>query len=102
MHAPKDNEPTKLQLLMLLLKSPDSPQADHDGVTISVSLPAALFTRIDALSQHSGQRRSKVISELIEVALGDVERELNELDRVAIASLQRDIAQSMSLHQAPL
>ena len=45
MPAPKDNEPTELQLFMLLLKSPDSPQAELDGVPIAVSLRAALFNR---------------------------------------------------------
>ena len=101
MHAPKDNEPTKLQLLMLLLKSPDSARAELDGVPVTVSLPAALFARIDALSQHSGQRRSTVIAELIEVALSDVERELNEADRVAIANLQGEITHSLTLRRAP-
>ena len=37
-----------------------------------------------------------MISELIDVALADVERELGEGDRKAIDSLQRDFTQAIS------
>ena len=97
MHAPRDNEPTKLQMLLLLLRSPGAPESEPAGVPLTVHLPPEIFARIDALSQHGGQSRNKVIAELIDVALADVARELNEEDRKAIDLLQREFSQAISL-----
>lgn len=95
MHAARDNEPTKLQMLLLLLKSPSPALAEPSGISVTMQLPKAVFTRIDALSQHCGQTRNKVFVELIEVALADLEKELDEHDRKAIDILQSDITHSM-------
>lgn len=97
MHAPRENEPTKLQMLLLLLKSPSPAIGESLGISVTMQLPQAVFTRIDALSQYCGQTRNKVFVELIEIALADVEKELDEHDRKAIDILQSDITNSMVL-----
>lgn len=97
MHSPRDNEPSKLQLLMLLLENPSTNTGEPAGVPLTIRLSATVFARIDALSQHSGQNRNKVIAELIDVALADINNGLSEANRAAIDALQRDIADAMAI-----
>lgn len=92
MHAPHDNEPSKLQLLVLLLKSSNATVSEHLGFPVTVHVAPAVFSRIDALSQHSGQTRNKVITELIDVALAELEKELSDDDRYAIDLLQLEFS----------
>lgn len=96
MHAPRDNEPSKLQILLLLLKSPSRTTSDQHSVLVKLNLAVPVFTRIDALSQHAGQDRNTVIAELINVALAELDNELNQEDREAIDALQREIAQALA------
>ncbi|MDO8772222.1 MAG: hypothetical protein Q7K57_26675 [Burkholderiaceae bacterium] len=96
MHAPHDNEPSKLQLLLLLLKSQSRATTDQHSVPVKMNLPVPVFTRIDALSQHAGQDRNTVITELINVALAELDKELIQEDREAIDALQREITQAIA------
>ena len=70
--------------------------SDRNIVPLKVNLPVAVFARVDALSQHSGQDRNTVVVELISVALAALDKELNQDDRDAIELLQREMAQAIA------
>lgn len=95
MHAPIDIEPTKLQTLLVLLRSSAETHTLSKKHPVMLNLPTDLFTMVDTLSQYSGQTRNKVLCELVEVALAAVLNELTEEDKKSIASLKEEIHQSL-------
>lgn len=95
MHAPSDNDPSKLQTLLLLLRSPATADTLPAGLPVSLHLPAPTFAMVDALSQHSGQSRNRIVCELIDVALAAIATEIGDDERQAIAARQAEIVQCL-------
>lgn len=80
--------PTSLDMLIGMV----SKTANEDGFgwvqSISIRMPMHLACTVDALAQHSGQSRNKLMVKCMEVALDALWQELPQSEREAIEAVR--------------
>lgn len=90
------DELTKLDLLLALLEKNGTSETMTSVHPISVRIPTFDYANIEAMAQHSGVSRNKIIVQLIEFALSEVWAGLNEENASAINKLRVSIYENMT------
>jgi hypothetical protein len=92
MNFPYDGgEVTKLDVLVSLLEKTGTSETQTSVHALSVRLPTFDFATIEAMAQHSGHSRNKIICQLIQVALSEVWSALDKGNADAINELRGKI-----------
>jgi hypothetical protein len=90
------NEITKLDLLLVLLEKRGNSEMMTSLHPISVRIPIFDYANIEAMAQHSGCSRNKIIIQLIEFALAEVWSGLDEENADEINKLRMSIYENMT------
>lgn len=90
------NDLTKLDLLLSLIEKRGSSEMSTSVQPISVRIPTFDYANIEAMAQHSGCSRNKIIVKLIELALVEVWSGLDEQNAAEINNLRMLIWQNMT------
>jgi hypothetical protein len=89
------DEVTNLDVLVSLLEKTGSSETQTSVHALSVRLPTFDFATIEAMAEHSGHSRNKIICQLITVALSEVWSALDEENGRAINNLRMNIYQKL-------
>ena len=83
-----EEPPTKLEMLVDLVSKTATSEAVGSVHPISVRIPSIPFTTLQAIAHHSGMSMNKTIVALLDVALDELWRQLDEADREEIQNLR--------------
>jgi hypothetical protein len=82
---------TKLDLLLALLERTAKSEKHTSVHALSVRIPTFDYANIEAMAQHSGLSRNKIICQLLEFALSEVWKGLDEENGQAINKIRFQI-----------
>lgn len=88
-------EITKLDMVVALLEKTGKSEASTSVHPISVRIPTFDYANIEAMAQHSGLSRNKIICQLLDLALSEVWTALDEENGEAINKLRMKIYMEM-------
>lgn len=89
------DEITKLDVVLALLDKTGKTEAQTAVHALSVRLPAFDYANVEAMAQHSGLSRNKIICQLLDLALTEVWNALDEENGNAINKLRMKIYQDL-------
>ena len=92
-------EPTKLEMAVGLFSHTATSETAGAVRSTSLRIPISEFAHIEAIAQHSGVSRNKVICTLLDLALPEILSNLPKtdrktIDRLAVKNLQMMLAES--------
>jgi hypothetical protein len=90
-----DEEPTKMEMLVGQVAKSAKAESIGSVHPISVRIPTIPFTTIQAISKHSGMSMNKTIVSLLDVALDELWKQLDQQDQDDIARLRSDFIQGV-------
>ena len=88
-------EPTKLEMAVGLFSKTATSETAGAVRSTSLRIPISEFAAIEAIAQHSGVSRNKVICTLIDLALPEILANLPKADRKTIDRLTVKNVQAM-------
>ena len=92
-------EPSKLEMAVGLFSKTATSEVSGAVRSTSLRIPITEFAEIEAIAQHSGISRNKVICTLIDLALPEILANLPKadrktIDRLAVKNVQAMLAES--------
>lgn len=89
------DEITKLDLVLALLQKTGKSEGHTAVHALSVRIPTFDYANIEAMAQHSGLSRNKIVCQLLDLALSEVWKGLDEENGKAINDLRMKIYMDM-------
>lgn len=93
-HYPEDL--TKLDMVLALLQKTGKSESQTAVQALSIRIPVFDYANIEAMAVHSGLSRNKIICQLIDLALTEVWRGLDDENSKAINELRFKIYRDLT------